>query len=120
MDQPDLAGNWPETSASAMFVYALLRAVDLDLLEGAPKGLFHDLVKQAIAKKKAGGWEMTEICHVAGLGMYEGRFRDGTASYYVSETRVADDTKGVGPLMMAAAAAAESADLRKGLEVVRD
>lgn len=104
MDQPDLAGNWEETSASAMFSYALLRAANLGLAARVPEGLLSDLTTAALRKNMQGQFEMVNICHVAGLGMYQGRFRDGTAGYYISEDRVNNDTKGVGPLMMAYAA----------------
>jgi len=104
MDQPRLKGNWEETSASAMFVYALLRAVDLGLLPQVTGDPLKQLVSQGMGKGSKDQLEMINICHVAGLGMYEGRFRDGTASYYISESKVANDTKGVGPLMMAYAA----------------
>lgn len=104
IDQPDLQGNFEETSASAMFVYALLKAKQLGLWKGSTTSLMDQLVKASI-KPKRDGHEMVGICHVAGLGMYQGRFRDGSAGYYLSETSVCDDTKGVGPLMMAAATA---------------
>jgi unsaturated rhamnogalacturonyl hydrolase len=104
MDQPDLAGNWEETSASAMFSYALLRAADLGLAAPVPDNLLRELTTAALRTNAQGQLEMVDICHVAGLGMYQGRFRDGTAKYYISEDRVSNDTKGVGPLMMAYAA----------------
>jgi unsaturated rhamnogalacturonyl hydrolase len=104
MDQPDLEGNYQESSASAMFVYALEKGAQLGLYYGATEGLFDTLVSATVRPKAGGGHEMADICHVAGLGMYEDRFRDGSAEYYLSEVQVADDTKGVGPLMMAAGA----------------
>lgn len=104
MDEPDLPGNWTETSASAMFAYALQRGSDLGLIDQPVDHIFDDVVARSVQPKPGGGWQMVEICEVAGLGIYQGRYRDGTASYYISEDRVADDTKGVGPLMMAYAA----------------
>ncbi|MBF9035841.1 di-trans,poly-cis-decaprenylcistransferase [Rhodobacterales bacterium HKCCE2091] len=103
IDQPDLQGNYEESSASAMFVYALLGARDAGLKAPVPAGLFDTLEARVLRPRPDGTPEMAEICHVAGLGMYGNRFRDGTADYYISEARVADDAKGVGPLMMAAA-----------------
>ncbi len=104
INEPELAGNWSETSASAMFAYALQRAEALGLTDVPAHSVFDEVVAQSVAAKPAGGWQMVNICEVAGLGMYQGRFRDGTSSYYISEKSVADDTKGVGPLMMAYAA----------------
>ncbi len=102
IDRPDLEGNYMETSASAMFAYALLRADRLGLL-AAPGGLAATVMQYALRPKPGGGQEMVEICEVAGLGWYENRFRDGSPGYYLTEARVKDDVKGVGPLMMAAA-----------------
>lgn len=101
IDRPDLKGNYIETSASAMFTYALLRAGRLGLVD-CPKGLDEALFAYAVQPFE-GGHRMVEICEVAGLGWYEGRFRDGSAAYYLTEARVCDDAKGVGPLMMALA-----------------
>ena len=104
MDQTDFAGNWEETSASAMFSYALLRATDLGLATQVPADILNDLTAASLRKNSQGNIEMVNMCHVAGLGMYQGRYRDGTATYYISEDKVSNDTKGVGPLMMAYAA----------------
>lgn len=102
IDRSDLDGNYPETSASAMFTYALLRGARLGLVT-VPDGLANTVMTHALQPKAGGGHEMVDICEVAGLGWYESRFRDGSAEYYLTEARVADDIKGVGPLMMAAA-----------------
>lgn len=100
IDRSDLAGNYQESSASAMFTYALLRGGKLGLCKNLDQNLLSTLFSHTLIDKQGGGHEMTEICEVAGLGMYEDRFRDGSAEYYLSEKRVADDAKGVGPLMM--------------------
>ncbi|PJE30915.1 Polygalacturonase [Pseudooceanicola antarcticus] len=103
LDEPELEGNYLETSASAMFVYGLLKGAELGLYDGDVAMLFDDLTAYAL-REVEGKPSMVEMCWVAGLGWFEGRFRDGTGPYYVSERRVSDDAKGVGPLMMAAAA----------------
>ena len=46
-----------------------------------------------------GRLHLGDICAVAGLG--PGEKRDGSVAYYLSEPRVDDDSKGVGPFMMA-------------------
>lgn len=102
MDQPELVGNYQETSASAMFAYAFERGARLGLAAPIP-GLSQRLFDQSLTLKPGGGTEMVEMCEVAGLGWYEGRYRDGSAAYYVSEVKAKDDPKGVGPLMMTAA-----------------
>ncbi|MFD0981889.1 glycoside hydrolase family 88/105 protein [Tropicimonas aquimaris] len=119
IDRPDLAGNYEESSASAMFIYALLRARALGLWNGACHGLLDRLTAQALRPTPSGGMEFVEICEVAGLGTFGDRFRDGSAEYYLSERRVADDAKGVGPLMMAVAADLELAQSRPAIRASR-
>ena len=103
IDQPALPGNFPESSASAMLVYALLHGHALGLAPTPEFGLADRLADQVIRKNGDGLLVMDNICHVAGLGTHQGRYRDGTADYYISEVCVDDDAKGVGPLMMVAA-----------------
>lgn len=105
-DQPALAGNYAEASASAMFAYFYLAGSRLGIA-----GVDRDVGRRALEgletfslRKDAGGTlVLADICHVAGLGGFGGRYRDGTAAYYVSEAIAPDDSKGVGPLMMAVA-----------------
>ncbi|WP_299928581.1 glycoside hydrolase family 88 protein [uncultured Pelagimonas sp.] len=103
IDQPDFPENWEETSASVMFVYALNKAKKLGLGGAFTKDMATKVLMNSLRPKPNGGLEMVQICHVAGLGMYQGRFRDGSAAYYISETCAIDDPKGVGPLMTLAA-----------------
>jgi len=106
IDRPALAGNYAESSATAMFAYAFLKAGRLGLLKnGADIGResLQALAERALRTGKNGSWHFTGICHMAGLGGFSGTYRDGTAGYYLSEQVVEDDAKGVGPLMMAAA-----------------
>lgn len=109
LDAPDLEGNYEESSASAMFAYAFLRAARLGLVVGdeaetlRARGL---RALDALARRvtfEGGVPRLTGICHVAGLGALGGPYRDGSPGYYLTEPVVADDAKGVGPLMMAAA-----------------
>lgn len=108
VDLPDLAGNYGESSASAMFVYALLKARRIGLVEiggEAATDMVRSLERRAVRADADGAVRMVDVCEVAGLGEFQGRYRDGSAAYYLSEARVADDVKGVGPLMMAMAEA---------------
>ena len=109
IDQPDLPGNYPESSASAMFAYAFLKAAELGLKTPDGQAAFA-AVAHCVVPDEDGQPQMQRICHVAGLGPYQGRYRDGTAGYYVSEPLRADDPKGVGPLMMGAALMPSRAD----------
>ncbi|MFY0617463.1 glycoside hydrolase family 88/105 protein [Shimia sp.] len=105
IDQPRLAGNWEETSASAMFAYALLKGQLLGLWDGPGAEIREMVIKRSVASDEGNTLRMVDICHVAGLGTFEGRYRDGTAEYYISEDIITDDPKGVGPLMRLSALA---------------
>jgi unsaturated rhamnogalacturonyl hydrolase len=109
LDVDDLEGNYEESSASAMFAYALLRAARLGLLDGkaaeasvtAGSRALDTLLTRRLVADEDGILRLTTIVHVAGLGGFEGNYRDGTPGYYLTEPKVSDDAKGVGPLMMA-------------------
>ena len=106
IDQPDLSGNYQETSASSMFAYAFMKAARLGLWdkgELAGRGALQHLLENYLVEDETGRIQLRNICSVAGLGGGFGRYRDGTPEYYLSEPVVRDDAKGVGPLMMAVA-----------------
>jgi unsaturated rhamnogalacturonyl hydrolase len=106
IDQPDLAGNYAESSATAMFAYAYLKAARLGLGQAygdIGQDALRSLERHALCANEAGRVVLHKICCVAGLGGFGGVYRDGTPSYYVSEALNDDDIKGVGPLMMAKA-----------------
>lgn len=112
LDADALEGNYEESSASAMFSYALFRAARLGLGEGEEAAHWRAAGQRALDALTStrlaevdGTLRMTGICHVAGLGALSGPYRDGTPGYYLTEPIVSDDAKGVGPLMMAYAEA---------------
>lgn len=109
LDEPNRAGNYLEASASSMFVYALAKAARLGYIDVKYRTLanrgFDGLISNLVKVAGDGMVSLTNICQVAGLGgnlRKDGSYRDGTYAYYVSEPIVADDYKGVGPLIMAA------------------
>ena len=106
MDQGDRPGNYPEATASAMFVYALAKGVDRGYLPreyaaAAEKG-YAGIVKNLIRDEGDGSWSLTNCCAVAGLGgsPSNGRMRDGSFDYYVHEPVVKNDLKGIGPFIL--------------------
>lgn len=106
IDRADVEGNYIETSGSAMVVYSILKGVRLGILDGedwldSAMRAFENLTALKLKPDDAGDWHLNDICKVAGLG--PGEKRDGSVAYYLSEPRVADDAKGVGPWMMALA-----------------
>jgi unsaturated rhamnogalacturonyl hydrolase len=108
LDQGAREKNYLESSASAMFVYFLCKAVRMGYLaseEDRAKALavslagYNGLVKTRLEKDPDGSLHLSGICSVAGLG--GNPYRDGSFAYYVSEPVVRDDFKGVGPFILA-------------------
>lgn len=97
-----MAGNYLETSGSAILSYAILKGVRLGYLPEAyeeyGKRAFEGICGRYLNvdgdRMSLGG-----ICLVAGLGGKEKR--SGTYEYYLSEPVVEDDAKGVGPFLLA-------------------
>jgi rhamnogalacturonyl hydrolase YesR len=101
MDKGGRTGNYLESSASSMFVYALAKAVNRGWLPGefaapARRG-FEGLLRHAVHLDADGRASLGYICEVAGLS--DGR--DGSYRYYMSEPIVSHDAKGTGPFLLA-------------------
>ncbi|WP_320198058.1 glycoside hydrolase family 88/105 protein [Agrobacterium sp. rho-13.3] len=104
IDRPEVEGNYAESSATAMFAYFYLKGARLGVAEiSADVGqrALDALVEQELKPDADGRLKLQNICCVAGLGGFQGVYRDGTVEYYLSEVLRADDIKGVSPLMMA-------------------
>ena len=124
MDAPEREGNYLESTCSAMFTYALLKAYRkgyvskkyLDAGIRAYKGMIQNFIQIHPDKTIS----LTRCCSVAGLGpaatpeveaamkrinpkgsVKENRKRDGSYAYYLSEPIRANDAKGVGPFIWA-------------------
>ena len=96
--------NYLEVSGTAMAAYAFLKGVRLNLLPDSYKTSALKALKgieERYGYEDEEGYHIGGICEVAGLGEFEGVSRDGSFEYYVSEKIVADEAKGIGPLMMA-------------------
>jgi unsaturated rhamnogalacturonyl hydrolase len=103
VDQGKREGNFLEASASAMFVYAMAKAVRLgylgeEYLAAVKKG-YDGIIKNLIKENADGSIDLTQVCQVAGLG--GNPYRDGSYEYYVSTPIVSNDLKGVGAFIMA-------------------
>ena len=106
IDHPEAEGNYTETSGSAMIAYALLKGVRLGILDPEKylpigKRIFESLVENKLKPEADGVVRLTDICWVAGLGPEKNPNRDGSVAYYLSEPKKSDDSKGVGPFIMA-------------------
>ena len=103
-DSLNAKGNYMESSASCMFVYALAKGVRLGYLpaqyeETAKKG-YEGIKKQFLEKDKNGQLNLKNVCRGAGLG--NNPYRDGSYAYYLSEPVVTNDAHGVGAFLLAA------------------
>ena len=124
MDSPKREGNYLESTCSAMFTYALLKAyrkgyVDSQYRDAgikAYKGMIKNFIKVHADKTIS----LTQCCSVAGLGpaatpeveaamkkinpkgsVNENTKRDGSYAYYLSEPIRDNDAKGIGPFLWA-------------------
>jgi unsaturated rhamnogalacturonyl hydrolase len=108
LDQGARPGNYLESSASCMFVYALAKGINRGLLprdKYLPCALegYRGLMRQFVRRDPSGSVSLTRCCSVAGLNNRNaaGRARDGSFGYYVSEPVVDNDLKGVSPFILA-------------------
>lgn len=102
IDQKEKAGNYLETSGSAMIAYAILKSVRLEYLPNNYRkygvNCFNG-IKDKYLNIENGTLSLGGICLVAGLGGKQ--MRDGSYDYYISEPVVLNDAKGVGPFLLA-------------------
>ncbi len=103
LDKGHLEGNYLESSASSMYVYAFAKGVRMGYLESdylaAARKAYQGLLNRCIEQDQYGLVHMHWICSVAGLD----RNRTGLFDYYLSEQVVTDDYKGVGSFILAGA-----------------
>ena len=97
------AGNYPETSGSAMVAYFYIKGARLGILEKAyaavGKDMFDSICRRYLTEQD-GKLNLGGICLVAGLGPENNRRRDGSYGYYISEPVVENDAKGLAPFLM--------------------
>lgn len=108
VDQGNRVGNYPEASASCMFVYALAKGVRMgylpkNLASVAQKG-YAGILKTFVETEADGTISLNGTVSVGGLGgtgAADRPYRDGSYAYYLSEPIRKNDLKGVGPFIMA-------------------
>ncbi len=97
------AGNYLETSGSAMVACAMLKGARLGVLDPSfreqGKKTFNGIVQNHL-KVQDGMIGLDNICLVAGLGPENNRRRDGSYEYYISEPVVSNDAKGAAPFVL--------------------
>jgi len=124
LDKGGAKGNYLESSASSMFVYALAKGVRKGYLPEsylavADKG-YAGIRKEFIETDATGQTNLKGTVSVSGLG--GNPYRDGTYQYYLNEKVVTNDPKGVGAFLQAAVEMERNADrnLGKGKTVILD
>ncbi len=104
LDQGGREANYLEGSGTAMYTYAMAKGAKNGYLPESyletANGMFDDMVKEFIITDEDGLPSMIRICGSCGLGGKP--YRDGSYEYYTTETIVKNDTKGVGPFILAA------------------
>ncbi len=106
VDQGSRPGNYLETSASCMFVYAAAKGVrkgylKADYLRMAKTG-YSGILREKVSIDGQGWVDLKDICRVAGLSGTEPQpLRDGSFNYYVNEPVLSNDYKGVGAFILA-------------------
>ena len=99
--------NYLESTASAMFVYFFLKMLRKGLVpdshiatvKAAADKAYQGLIDHKIRQDAGGELHLIDCCQVAGLG--GNPYRDGSFDYYVGESVGPNDTKGVGPFILA-------------------
>ena len=102
-DRAGEAGNYLESTCSAMYCYAMAKGSRTGVLpkryRKEAERVMCGIRKNKIKKNEDGTISLIDCCAVAGLG--GNPYRDGTYEYYVRERVRKDDPKGVAPLIMA-------------------
>jgi unsaturated rhamnogalacturonyl hydrolase len=97
MDQPELAGNWIETSSSGMFIYAIRKAVRLKLVDAS---------YLPIAERAWTGLQATFEQDASGRPVFTGAVKgmgvQKDAAAYLAVPRLKNSTHGLMAIMIAA------------------
>jgi unsaturated rhamnogalacturonyl hydrolase len=103
LDKPGQQGNYPEASASGMFVYTLARGVRKGYLPAEYRGTAEAGSLGIDSRLVSTGPDNVTVLHgtvsVSGLG--GNPYRDGSYAYYTGEKVMDNDPKGIGAVMLA-------------------
>jgi unsaturated rhamnogalacturonyl hydrolase len=104
LDKGNAKGNYLESSAACMFVYALAKGVrngylPASYIKTANDG-YRGIQREFVKYDANGRFNLAGTVSVAGLG--GNPYRDGSYEYYLSEKVVTNDPKGIGAFLMAA------------------
>jgi unsaturated rhamnogalacturonyl hydrolase len=115
MDKAGEKGNFLESSASSMFVYALAKGVrqgylPQSYLNNAARG-YQGILSHFI---QTVGDDVSLAGTVKGAGLGGDPYRDGTYAYYIGEKVITNDPKGVGAFLLASAEIENAANAKLG------
>lgn len=115
LDKPNGPGNYLESSASCMFVYALAKGVrrgylPASYLSNAERG--YQGILSHFVQASGNDVSLTGTVKVSGLG--GDPYRDGTYAYYVGEKTGTNDPKGVGAFLLASTEIETSSNAKLG------
>jgi unsaturated rhamnogalacturonyl hydrolase len=116
VDKGGQKGNYLESSASCMFVYALAKGVrrgylSPNYLANAEHG-YRGILSHFVQTGPAEDVSVTGTVKVGGLG--GDPYRDGSYAYYIGEKVGTNDPKGVGAFLLASAEIENTPDLEVG------
>jgi unsaturated rhamnogalacturonyl hydrolase len=124
VDKPGAEGNYFESSAACMFVYALAKGVRRgylpeSFLTNADRG-YRGILMHFITTGTGDDVSLSGTVKGAGLG--GDPYRDGSYAYYIGEKVATNDPKGVGAFLLASAEmeTAQNAMLGRGRTVLVD
>jgi len=104
LDQGGRKGNYIEASGSCMYTYAIAKAANKGYIKKKyfqiAEKKFEDIIKTLIDTDENGNYVLKNVCGGCGLG--GNPYRDGSYEYYITEKVVDNDSKGVGPFILAA------------------
>ena len=120
VDKANAKGNYLESSAACMFVYALAKGARNGYLPAsytrvAEKG-YRGIVREFLRTDANGQLNLERTVSVNGLG--GNPYRDGSYEYYLSEKVVTNDPKGIGALLLAATEMETDANRHKKSKLV--
>jgi unsaturated rhamnogalacturonyl hydrolase len=116
LDKGGAKGNYLESSASCMYVYALAKGVregylPQRYLAGAERG-YQGILSHFIQTASGNDVSLTGTVKSAGLG--GDPYRDGSYAYYIGEKVDTNDSKGVGAFLLASTEIENAANAKLG------
>lgn len=102
VDKPEEGGNYLESSGTLLIAYGILKCIRLGYLpkkySWIAESAFEGTVNRYLFQTADGSLQLNGICLVAGLGGEQ--HRDGSLAYYFGEPVVANEGKGIAPLLL--------------------